>query len=200
MKAAAVKAMAIGISLNATATIATARITAGSTSGRLVPSLTVRSARGRAPSSVRAFGRSVSGPLSTRMSPARIAAVVSRWVTRRPALARARSLTLYWLCMWAPRAERPISGESAPTTASIERTSSLASCFSRGFSARCGASFQSAITLCSKSASPSSISTSPGFTTVLGCGFIRCWPPRTRQVISTSPPAASLSSEMRLCP
>ncbi len=128
--------MAMGMSLNATATMAQARITAGSTSGRRVPSRTVRSASGRAPSSVSALGRSDSGPRSIRISPARMVAVRSRWVIRRPERASARSLTLYWLCRAVPRAEWPISGESAPTTASIERTSSFASCFSRGFSAR----------------------------------------------------------------
>ncbi len=171
--AAAVKAMATGISLRATATMAQARITAGSTSGRRLPSRTVRSARGRAPSSVRACGRSDSGPLSIRMSPARMLALRRLWVMRRPDLARAMSLTLYWLCRPAPRAERPINGESAPTTASMERISSLASCFSRGFSARCGTIFQSAMALCRTSASPSSISMSPALTKVFGCGCIR---------------------------
>ncbi len=199
--AAALNAMAMGIILKATATMAQARISTGSRVGRRAPSRTVRSARGRAPIPVRARGRSDSGPRSMRMSPARMVAARSLWVTRRPDRARARSLTLYWLCRSAPRAERPISGESAPTTASIERTSSLASRLSSGFRARCGSIFQSAMALCRISASPSSISTSPGRTRVLGWGFTRRSPPRrTRQVISVSPPAWAFSTAIRLGP
>ncbi len=168
--AAAVKAMAIGSTLITTSAMATARMMAGRARGRLPPRRTVRSARGRAPSSVRALGRSESGPRSIRMSPARMVAVRSLWVTRRPARARARSFTLYWLCSEVPRADWPIRGESALTTASIERISSLASCFSSGLSARNGSIFQSAMALCRTSASPSSISTSPAFTMVFAWG------------------------------